>query len=83
MKTYRDIVKAMILGAAGLAVLIVITGAVTTQTPNMAGEDTESFGHVACSADGQIVYVVDVETVYRSTDGGENWKVVLKKRTGI
>ena len=34
---------------------------------------TYSVGSVACSADGQTVYLADLTGVQKSTDGGNSW----------
>jgi len=79
MKSWREYLQVLIWSVAIMLALFFLTGAVSTQTGNVSGYDTESFRNVACSSDGNIVYVVDVEKVYKSEDGGNNWAVVLKK----
>ena len=75
----RNFITGLLFGAFIALSFIFTTGAVLKETSNAVSNDTASFRDLACSADGQTVYVLDVETVYRSTDGGNNWSVVLKK----
>ncbi|MEJ2640388.1 MAG: hypothetical protein P8010_12510 [Desulfosarcinaceae bacterium] len=81
MQARNQFMKGLALGAAVILGLLFLTGTVTTQTYNVTGDDTVSFTDLACSSDGKIVYVADVETVYKSVDGGLNWTVALKKGT--
>lgn len=81
MQARNQFIKGMALGAAIILGMLFLTGAVTTQTYNVTGDDNVSFTDLACSSDGKIVYVADVKTVYKSTDGGLNWTVVMKKGT--
>lgn len=83
MKTNRDFIAGMLLGAIIVLGLVFITGAVQNETYNTLGNDSAAFRDVACSADGQTVYALDVETIYRSQDGGNTWTVVLKKQPGL
>jgi len=79
MQSRRKYVQVLICSVAIMLALFFLTGAVSTRTGNVSGDNTQSFRNVACSSDGNIVYVVDVETVYKSEDGGSNWAVVLQK----
>jgi len=79
MQSRRGYLQTLIWSVTIMLALFFLTGAVATQTNNVSGADNESFTNVACSSDGNVVYVVDVETVYKSEDGGNNWAVVLKK----
>jgi hypothetical protein len=79
MQPRRKYLEVVICSVTIMLALFFLTGAVSTQTSNVSGDNTESFRNVACSSDGNIVYVVDVEKVYKSEDGGSNWAVVLQK----
>lgn len=81
MQPRRDILKGLFLGAAIVFGLVLLTGAVVPQTNNIAGDEAKAYVGVACSRDGQTVYVIDTESVYRSTDSGRNWTIALKKNT--
>jgi len=79
MQLRREYLKVLIWSVVIMLALFFLTGAVATQTGNVSGDNSQAFRNVACSSDGNIVYVVDVETVYKSEDGGNNWAIVLKK----
>ena len=79
MQSRRDYLKGLVLGAVVVLGLVFLTGAIITETNNRYGGVTLSYVNVACSNDGKTVYVVDQEHVYKSTDGGYNWLVMLKK----
>ena len=68
------------MGMAIALVLVVTIGAVRFDSGNTTGDTTTSFNNLATSSDGRIVYVCDDDHVYRSTDSGANWQVVLEKR---
>ena len=71
--------KGLIIGAIAAAAFFFVTGAVNTDTANTVGTDSSAYSNVACSGDGMIVYVIDTQRVFRSSDGGHNWSVVLQK----
>jgi hypothetical protein len=79
MKGQHQIVKGFLLGIFVMGALLLTIGAVNPQTSNDGGDASHAFSDLATSSDGKIVYVCDTHVVYRSTDGGNNWTVVLKK----
>jgi len=82
MKNHRDFIIGLLAGAVIVLSLILTTGAIQMETSNTVGNETASFRDLACSADGRTVYALDVENVYRSSDGGQTWSVVLTKKGG-
>lgn len=46
------------------------------KTSEIQGQRSFSAAAVATSADGQTVYVADLATIWKSTDGGATWKKV-------
>lgn len=79
MNNKKPYVKGFILGALAALAVMVMPGAIHQQTDNRAGDTDHIFRSVYSSSDGKTVFVCDDVTVYRSTDGGANWSVVLKK----
>ena len=77
--TLSQSMKGFLLGAAAMLALLFTVGALNRDTSNIAGDRTVSFNNVAVSNDGRTVFVADTYNVYRSTDGGDNWSVVLKR----
>ncbi|RJQ71928.1 MAG: hypothetical protein C4519_19055 [Desulfobacteraceae bacterium] len=80
MQRNKEMVKGFVFGAMAVLLLTLATGAIYKQTSNVTDETTISFQSIYASSDGNIVYVCDNTTVYRSTDGGANWTVVFAKR---
>jgi photosystem II stability/assembly factor-like uncharacterized protein len=80
MKTMKESVKGFILGVLISLAVVAITGAVNEQTVNNGGDTDHPFENVYASNDGKTVFVCDANTVYRSTDGGANWTVILRKK---
>jgi len=80
MRNHFDFIIGLLAGAVIVLCFVLITGAVQTETTNYLGNETASFRDLACSADGRIVYALDVGTVYRSMDSGGTWSVVLRKK---
>lgn len=79
MQRQHQTLKGFVLGILVTVALLVTMGAVNPQTSNDGGDTAHSFRNLATSSDGKIVYVCDTHTVYRSTDSGANWTVVLQK----
>lgn len=80
MENKRQIVKGFILGILVAVATMAMMGAVNQPTENVSGDTGHSFQNVSASSDGKTVYVCDNVAVYRSTDSGTNWAVVLKKQ---
>ena len=72
--------KGFLVGAGAMLALFLILGAVNRDTMNVAGDKSVSFNSVAVNRDGKIIFACDNYNVYRSTDGGDNWSVVLKRQ---
>lgn len=79
MQNKKSVAKGFLIGALTAILLMAIVGAVDRQTQNVTRNTTISFNSVCTSSDGRTVYATDNFNVYRSTDGGDNWTVVLKK----
>ena len=79
--TLSGSLKGFLLGAGAMLALVLTVGAVNRDTPNIAGDKTVSFNSVYASRDGKTIFVCDTYNVYRSTDGGDNWSVVLKRHS--
>jgi photosystem II stability/assembly factor-like uncharacterized protein len=73
--------KGFLLGAAAMLALIFSVGAISKNTQNIAGDRNVSFNSIYASSDGNTIFVCDTYNVYRSTDGGNNWTVVLKRHS--
>jgi len=67
------------LGVLVVILMVMTIGAVNQKTQNRAGDTSTIFRSVYASQDGRIVYACDGTHIYRSTDAGDNWTVVLKK----
>ena len=61
--------------------LLLLTGAISPKTENyhkrMLVRPEKASINIACSEDGKLVYIADGARVLRSTDGGENWQVII------
>jgi hypothetical protein len=79
MQNHKQMLKGFMLGVLLMIMMVVAIGAVNHKTGNRAGDTTTMFRSVYASQDGKIVYACDDTHIYRSTDGGDNWKVILKK----
>jgi hypothetical protein len=80
MNNKGQTLKGFILGVLAAVATMAIMGTVNQPTENVSGDTGHSFQNVSASSDGKTVYVCDNVAVYRSTDGGTNWAVVLKKQ---
>ncbi|MDA8140884.1 MAG: hypothetical protein M0036_19725 [Desulfobacteraceae bacterium] len=79
MENKHQTMTGFLLGIAVAAILVLGVGAVNSQTQNNGGDTSHAFQSITTSSDGQTVYVCSTHAVFRSTDGGANWTVVLKK----
>lgn len=61
---------------AGLPLAALLLAGAAYKTSDIQGQRSFSAASVATSADGQTVYVADLEAVWKSTDGGASWKKV-------
>jgi len=79
MRNVRDMLVGVGIGAGAVVSLCLLTGAVQTKTKNLdeylGGPDRPL--SVACSDSGNTVYVADRHSVFRSTNQGEDWQLVL------
>lgn len=73
--------KGFLLGAAAMLALVFIVGMVNPDTSNVVGNRDVSFNCITSSSDGNTVYATDNFNIYRSTDGGNNWSIVLKRQS--
>lgn len=83
MRYQSPFLKPFLMGIVIAAIFFTIVGAVDRQTSNVSEDTTVSFNSVFASSDGRIVYVIDNDRVYRSSDGGANWSIVLRKSDAI
>lgn len=81
MKKRNNTAKGFLLGVMVTLLLMLTTGEIYRQTNNVSHNTTTSFQSIYACDDGNIVYVCDNNTVYRSMDGGDSWTIVLKKKS--
>jgi photosystem II stability/assembly factor-like uncharacterized protein len=81
MQWNKGNIRSWLLGAIVMLLLVMITGGINRSNENITEDTTISFRDIHTSADGRTVYVIDDDHVYRSTDGGSNWTVVLAKQS--
>lgn len=68
---------------AGIAVLTTVQLLVAWKPAAFIGTRAISVGSIVCSADGNIVYAVDLENIWKSTNAGATWESVKAgKRPG-
>jgi photosystem II stability/assembly factor-like uncharacterized protein len=79
MQDHKPMLKGFLLGVLLMILMVVAIGAVNHGTSNRASDTSTVFRSVYSSQDGKIVYVCDDTHIYRSTDAGDNWTVILKK----
>ena len=65
--------------------LLILSGAVIPKSQNYyedMGRNSNRIPsmHVACSADGSVVYISDDKRVMRSKDYGNDWKILMTNR---
>ena len=79
MGSLRNTLLGFGIGAGAVASLCLLAGAVQTKTRNvdeyLGGPDRPL--SVACSDSGDVVYVADRHSVFRSTNKGQDWQIVL------
>lgn len=80
MEKKKDLLKGFIIGAVLMLLLMTATGAIDKRTDNVTKNTSVSFQSIYASDNGNVVYVCDNDTVYRSVDSGASWSVVLKKK---
>ena len=81
MAKNKDFFMGVLVSIVVMFSLLLLTGAVNNKTPNyssnMRNLTNYNSIHVACSSDGNIVYIADAGKVMRSKDFGENWQTVI------
>lgn len=79
MRRFKDALYGFGVGAGAVTGVCLLMGSVKTQTRNVdqylgALERPLS---VACSDNGQVVYIADQHTVFKSANQGDDWQIVL------
>jgi hypothetical protein len=85
MSNKKSFIAGIFVTLAAAFALLMLTGAVTSKTPNYKPDMGLRFQqyaamHVACSADGRTVYIADDSRIQRSIDAGNNWQVVMTNK---
>jgi hypothetical protein len=80
MHINKDLIKGFLLCALLIVLFLITTGGIQRPAYNITEDTTISFQSLFASDDGNVVYVIDNHNVYRSTDRGDNWTVVLAKK---
>ena len=86
MSNRNSFIAGILVSLAAVFFLLMLTGAISTKSNNYKSDmglwgSTASAMHVACSADGRVVYVADESRVLCSKDYGGGWKIVMTSKT--
>ena len=84
MSNRKSFTTGILVSLAAIFALLTLTGAVKPKSKNyyssMGFNGTQPPAmHVACSADGSVVYISDETRVMRSRDYGNDWEIIITR----